>query len=109
MPAARSTKASGCPFAYLASLGARLDATTHALFHSAPAPLLEPAASSDDEAEAPLSARLQAGTSAAHTRIERSRGVRALMGFGAGAEGAAAALERREYMAWLVGLACVYA
>ena len=64
---------------------------------------------SDDEAEAPLSARLQAGTSAAHTRIERSRGVRALMGFGAGAEGAAAALERREYMAWLVGLACVYA
>ncbi|CEH17148.1 Heme oxygenase [Ceraceosorus bombacis] len=60
--------------------------------------------------DTPLSARLQQGTARAHTAIERSRGVRALMGLARGdsSDGQTLGLERSEYIAWLVGLGCVY-
>lgn len=113
-PTPKKRRAMPCPFATLAKLtGVRLDPASHAMYHPQ-------ASSSTDDAEAvipgaadtydvPLSARLQQGTARAHTAIERSRGVRALMGLARGKhEGEAMTLERSEYIAWLVGLACIY-
>lgn len=91
-----------CPFARLAKLTGAAKG-----FHGHHGDLHHNQRDGAGLANAPLSLQLKQGTAAAHRAVERSAGVRALMGFGS--DNKAAVFDRIDHLRWLIMLGCVYA